>query len=156
MALSSSPGPLLKSVSDDSEPVNLLVLKGVSAQGRGGSKPTGCTPLLCLVVGVAAAPSTAHVRAFASCLSEGGCSLGHVQLSVSALGFSKDKACTACLNWREMFLSLSRRERCAIYPPSFSEAVFCPGWIMGDFSGLGCVIGLSRVLLIEDFATFPS
>ena len=63
--------------SDDSDPVNLLVLPGISPELRRGSESTGSASLLPNVVGVTAAPPASDMGALAPGFSEGGGSLGH-------------------------------------------------------------------------------
>ena len=63
--------------SDDSDPVDLLVLPRVSTQLCRGSESTGSAPLLPNVVRVTAAPPASDMGALAPGFSEGGRSLGH-------------------------------------------------------------------------------
>lgn len=62
---------------DDSGPIDLLVLPGISAKLCDGSEPTSSASLLPDMVGVTTTPAAPDMGAFSSSFSERGCSLSH-------------------------------------------------------------------------------
>ena len=77
-------------MSNDSGPIDLLVLPRISSERGRCSETTGCTSLFPYMVGVAAAPSAADMRAFSACFSEGRGPFGH-QSSTTRRGLVKIK-----------------------------------------------------------------